>query len=166
MYGFMTTGTTHFLKKLIKSHQTTTFYLMKYAGTTLVYYEHTKKRSIFVSGKTFKIIKQYGQLEQSGFVSMHHVPVMDDVKTIFEEKMVAPFQQMETTNGVTSIRFLQPTKGNTYVIFIVWNSEKAFQQWTREKIDFSSIVRQPAYFGERAFTQTYRMLKEDDEAIE
>jgi len=166
MFASMTTGTVKFLKNLIETHPKVNIYIMKHGGTALVYYEHKKKKSIFVSGKSYSVIKQYGQVQQIGFVSMHHVPVMEDVKAIFEEKISSPLAKMKQVTGVSAIRLLQPIKNNTYVIFIIWNSEKSFQQWERTKIDFSTLVRQPAYFGERAFTQTYRMLKEDDNEIE
>lgn len=166
MFASITTGTTKFLKNFIESHQKIDFYLMKHGATTLIYYEHKRKKSVFVSGKSYSIIKQHGQVQQIGFVSMHHVPVMDDVKTIFEEKISAPLETMKQVTGVSAIRLLQPIKNNTYVIFIIWNSEKNFQRWERTKMDFSTLVRQPAYFGERAFTQTFRMLKEDENEIE
>src|SRR5690625_4761155 len=110
MYASMTTGTTKFLKKIIESHPIQNFYLMKYGGTTLVYYEHKKKKSIFVSGKSYQIIKQYGHVHQLGFVSMHHVPVMEDVKAIFEEKVSSPLIKMQQVDGVSAIRLLQPIK--------------------------------------------------------
>lgn len=163
MYAFMTTGTTHFLKNLTESYPKINFYFMKQAGTTLVYYEGTKKKGVFVSGKTYSIITEYGIVEQSGFTSMQHIPVMEDVKPVFEDKISQPFSHLKLVHGVKGTRLLKPIKGNTYVVFILWASERDYLTWSKTNDDFTQLVRQPAYFGERPFTHTYRMLKEDDE---
>jgi len=55
MYAFMTTGTSHFLKKITDKHPNIDFYFMRSGTSTLVYYENTKKKSIFVSGRTFSV---------------------------------------------------------------------------------------------------------------
>jgi|SRR5690625_2944977 len=163
MYAFMTTGTTHFLKNLTESHPKINFYFMKAAGNTLVYYEEDKKKGVFVSGKSYLILTENGPIEQFGFVSMQYIPVMEDVKPVFEDKMTNLFQQLKMVQGIKASRLLKQIKGNTYVIFILWNSENDYLKWNKTEEDFSQLVRQPAYFGERPFTQTYHMMKEEDE---
>lgn len=161
MYAFMTTGTTHFLKNLTESHPKITFFFMKAAGNTLVYYEGNKKKGVFVSGKSYSILAENGQIEQKGFVSMQHIPVMEDVKPVFEDKMASLFQQLKLVQGINASRLLKPIRGNTYIIFILWDSENNYLKWNKTEEDFSQLVRQPAYFGERPFTQTYHMLKSE-----
>src|SRR5690625_7114911 len=104
MFASMTTGTVKFLKNLIETHPKINFYIMKHGGTALVYYEHKKKKSIFMSGKSYSITKQYGQVQQIGFVSMHYVRVMDDVIAIFEDKICSILTNMKNLRGVSTIR--------------------------------------------------------------
>jgi|SRR5690625_1392946 len=162
MYAFMTTGTTHFLKSLTEVHPKINFYFMKSAGNTLVYYEENRKKGVFVSGKSYSILAKNGVVEQFGFVSMQHIPVLEDVKPVFEDKMTNLFQQLKIVKGINASRLLKPIRGNTYIIFILWDSENNYLKWNKTEEKFSQLVRQPAYFGERPFTQTYRMLKNND----
>src|SRR5699024_4429773 len=88
MYSFTMTGTTDFLKQVAEKYPHKTFYFMRNGGTTLVYYEDTNPKSIFVSGKSYQI--QYGdsELVDKGFVVLDFIPITDEEGSYFEEKAI------------------------------------------------------------------------------
>lgn len=166
MRAFMTTGTAHFLKNVTDSHPTIHFYFMKSGVSTLVYYESEKKKSIFVSGRSYDILANYGFMNKTGFVVMDSVPVMEDGMAVFEERFNKQLPTIQHAKGILAARLLKQVKGNTYIIFTQWETERHYTDWQKssayEQLTFSKLARLPAYFAERPFTSTYYMLKEDD----
>lgn len=167
MWAFMTTGTAHFLKNVTDSHPNIQFYFMKSGTSTLVYYEGEKKRSIFVSGRSYGMLNSYGDMNKKGFVVMHHIPVMEDGMDVFEERFRKQLPAMQRAKGLLALRFLKQVKGNTYIVLTQWESERYFTDWQKspeyEQLNTAKMARLPAYFAERPFTSTYYMMKEDDE---
>src|SRR5690625_63302 len=166
MWGFMTTGTISFLKQLTKKHETIDFSFMKSEGATLVYYESEKKKSIFVSGRAYRILYDFKALEKNGFVVMDHIPVVDDGKDIFESKVKEFLPTITRAYGIQTIRFFKPNKSDTYCIMTQWKSENAYETFLQSSMhDFyeeATLARHSAYFAERPFTSTYYMLKGDE----
>lgn len=167
MWAFMTTGTAHFLKDLTESHPEINFHFMRSGVSTLVYYESKKKKSIFVSGRSFNILKNDGVLNEKGFVVMDFIPVTEEGMDIFEEKTKQQFSIIENTNGLITLKLLKQLKKNTYVILSQWETERHYKNWQKsdeyEQANFANLARLPAYFAERPFTSTYYMVKEEDE---
>ncbi len=165
MWAFMTTGTTNVLKNLTDSHPNIDFYYMKQAGTTLVYYEDNQKKSVFVSGRTFDILQEYGGFSKTGFVQMQNIPVTEDGAAVFEDQVKKKFPILQNTDGLKAARFLKQKKRNQYVILTQWKSEQYYTTWERsdlfKQMNFQDIARLPAYFAERPFTASYIMMKEE-----
>src|SRR5699024_7564736 len=86
MWAYMTTGTTHFLKSIVDTHPDKNFYFMKSGGSTLVYYEDSRKKGIFVSGRSYDILYSFGTIHLTGFAVMQHIPVMAEEAPVFEER--------------------------------------------------------------------------------
>lgn len=166
MFMFMTTGTVHFLKKLTAAHPTINFYFMKSGASTLVLYESTKKKGVFVSGQTFHILRSHESINKKGFVTMDFIPVMEDTMPVFEERTITMLPKLEKSKGLIALRFLKQLKSNQYVILYQWQSERHYVDWKNssdhDKTNILQLARLPAYFAERPFTQTYTMLKEDE----
>lgn len=166
MKAFMTTGTTHFLKEMTEQYPTYEFYFMKTNTSTLVYYEAEKKKSIFVSGKSYDAEMVAGPIQKTGFVVMHHIPVSAEEIAIFEERMKKQLAGMQQATGVQAIRLLREQQNNTFVILIQWEGEKYYNEWQKsnyaKQTDFAKHAKLPAYFMERPFTNQYYMLKEED----
>src|SRR5690625_2978187 len=104
MYAFMTTGTVHFLKNITDKHPTIPFYYMRSGTSTLVYYESEKKKGIFVSGRNYDILHQYGNINKKGFVVMQSIPVTEDGMKIFEERAKGQFSMLEKSGGLIAAR--------------------------------------------------------------
>src|SRR5690625_5854695 len=86
MWASFTSGTYPFLKQLAERHKKETFYFMRQANRTLAYYEHKRRRSTFVSGKTYQIIDRFGQLDKKGYVTMENITLIYYVVRIFEKR--------------------------------------------------------------------------------
>lgn len=167
MYAFMTTGTSHFLKKITDKHPNIDFYFMRSGTSTLVYYENTKKKSIFVSGRTFSVLYQSGDIFNKGFIVMQHVPVTEDGMKIFEEKVKNELPMFQAQEALIATRLLKQLKSRQYIILTQWRTEDEYIKWEKsdqhEKFDFSKKARLPAYFAERPFTSSYTMIKDNDD---
>src|SRR5690625_464988 len=142
------------------------FYFMKNAAT-VVYYEHSKRKSIYSSTIRFSIIKQFNTIEKKGFVTMEHIPVTGDGAQMFEEQVIQAFPILVNRSGVVAMRFLKQWKRHHYVLFTQWKTEKFAEKWRRSDefsaFDFKSNVRTQAYFPERPFQNDYYMIEEEEE---
>jgi len=166
MYMFMTTGTVRFLKTVTDQFPKLDFHYMKSGSATLVLYEGKKKKSIFVSGRSYEILYSNGAIDKKGFVTMEVIPVLDDTMPVFEEQTMRVLPKLEKQTGLTALRFLKQIKSNRYMIFLQWESERYYTDWKNSlhysQTNILSLARLPAYFAERPFTNTYTMLKEDE----
>lgn len=166
MYSFMTTGTTHFLKNITDQYPDIPFHFMRSGASTLAYYEGEQKKGIFVSGRSYEILHQFGDVEKKGFVVMQSIPVTEDGKKIFEERAKSQFSMIEKSGGLVAARLLKQLKGLQYIIFTQWKTEQDYALWQRsdsyKEAGFSNLARLPAYFSERPFTSTYIMLKDEE----
>jgi len=164
---FMTTGTVQFLKKITKAHPNIDFHFMKSGASTLVLYESTKKKGIFVSGRSFQVLHSYGSVHKKGVVTMDFIPVMEDAMPVFEERTMDILPALENIKGLVSLRFLKQQKSNQYVMLYQWESDRHYVDWKNnpehDKTNVLQLARLPAYFAERPFTQQYTMLKKEED---
>lgn len=167
MWASFTSGTYPFLKQLAERHKKETFYFMRQANRTLAYYEHKRRRSIFVSGKTYQIIDRFGQLDKKGYVTMEHIPLTDDGVRIFEERVRQLFPILVKRTGVVAMRFLKQRKKHEYVLLTLWEKKRYKELWESSPFYKEENIQQfaqlSAYFLERPFTNDYYMVDEEDE---
>lgn len=170
MWASFTSGTYHFLQDLAKKNSQFDFYFMRHKQSTLVYYEHKRKKSIFVSGKTFSILHTAGSILPKGFVTMEHIPVTDDGGKLFQDRLAALFPELVERTGVTSMRALKQERKQEFVIMTQWKNERYEQLWKESPFhkeqDLRQFTRLSAYFAERPFTNEYFMIDEDDNTDE
>lgn len=166
MNVFMTKGTFDFLKKLKDKHADLDLFYMNGDGSTLVYYESNKKKSIFDSGRSFEAIIEKGQVKKKGYVVMNNIPVTEEGTAVFEENFRNREQHLDSFAGFQAFRLLRPKKGNQYVVFTQWASKEDFDAWKNsdqfKEAHKGGNVKQPAYFADRPFVTSYRMIDPDD----
>lgn len=166
MWASYTSGTYHFLQQLTKKYPRFNFYFMRNNLSTVVYYEHKRRRSIFVSGKTFAISDKTGSFAQKGFVTMEHIPVTEDGMEFFAERLGKLFPELSDRTGVIAMRALQEYKRNNYVIMTQWKNKRYEQLWRESPFykeqNAQQLARLSAYFAERPFTNEYYMIDEDE----
>lgn len=169
MWASYTSGTYHFLQKLPKKHTQFDFYFMRNNRSTVIYYEHKRRRSVFVSGKTFSIVGHDGVFQHKGYVTMEHIPVTDDGVEFFDERLNNLFPELINRTGVVAMRALKEHKRNNYIIMTQWKNKRYEQLWREspfyEEQNVQNLARLSAYFAERPFTNEYYMIDEDDENL-
>lgn len=166
MWASFTSGTFHFLKNLTEKHPAINFRFMRSNRSTVVYYEHQRRKSIFTSGKTYKIIKASGDFTNEGYITMEYVPVTDDGIDIFENRINSIFPELINRTGVTAIRVLKNNRKNEYVVVTQWKNKRYEELWRDspfyEKQNIQQFAQLSAYFADRPFTNSYYMIDEDD----
>lgn len=166
MHAFTTSGTLPFLKNLTEAHPRLEFFFMNSGNSWFVYYEQEKKKSIFVSGRTYTILHTYGKLQKKGFVTMEHIPVTDDGVDVFKERYQQISSVLEKRSGVQAMRLLKQVKRQEYVVLTQWETERYEADWRRssayDENDVKKMTRLSAYFAARPFTNSYTMLKEEE----
>lgn len=170
MWASYTSGTHQFLQQLTNKHSHFDFYFMRNNRTTVVYYEHKRTKSIFVSGKTFSISNKTGSFAKKGFVTMEHIPVTEDGMEIFAERLDKLFPELADRTGVVAIRALQEHKRNNYVLLTQWKNKRYEELWRDSPFykeqHVQQLARLSAYFAERPFTNEYYMIDEDEDIEE
>lgn len=170
MWASFTSGTYQFLLQLTKKKPKFTFYFMRSGRSTIAYYEHKRKKSIFVSGKTYAILQSKGEIHPKGYVTMEHVPVTDDGIKLFEERVNNLFARLTDRTGVTAMRILKNSKQNEFVMMTQWKNKRYEQLWRDspfyEEENIQQFARLSAYFAERPFTNEYYMIEDNDDPEE
>lgn len=165
MWASMTTGTYSFLKNIAEKNKQFVFHFMKNPQGTIVYYEHPKKKSLFVSGRTYEITNRYGEIEEKGFVTIDFIPVTSDGAKVLEERINHDFSFLISRYGVKAMRTLKQLKKLEYVIMTQWESTKAEDIWKGspyfDQYNYKATTRFSAYFAERPFTKEYYMVEEE-----
>lgn len=165
MYAFTTTGTTEFLEKLMLRHPKIVYKLMRGNNTTLVYYEGSKKRSIFASGTGYEILFQHKPIWEFGFVAMEHIPVLEESIPLFEGNFAREYDAIKNIPTLLSARLLKEIKSTNYLFITQWESEAHYEDWKKgEEIKqsfFANKTRLSTYFANRPFTNKYHLIKEE-----
>ncbi|WP_163971322.1 antibiotic biosynthesis monooxygenase family protein [Oceanobacillus halotolerans] len=165
MKAFMTNGTIDFLQKLQQKHANLDFFFMNSHEGSLAYYEGTGK-SVFTAGREYEILIQKGAVKQEGYVVMNNIPVTEDGKPVFEDRFKKRQQDVDGMPGFQAFRLLKPTKGNTYVVFTQWESEKDFKNWKNsaafQQAHQDQGTKPPAYFADRPFVTKYHMVDQEE----
>ncbi|CQR47028.1 Heme-degrading monooxygenase HmoB [Paraliobacillus sp. PM-2] len=156
MKAYMTNGTLDYLEHIYKQHPDVNLSLMHNANTALVYYEVIHKISLFREARVYDVLVSCGDLKEHGFVSMRHIPLTDDGKPIFENEWKKKNDLLTKHTELYAFRVLKPTYGNTYLVFMQWEDEYAFQEWEITNLSNEHIATD--YRAGKAFTTTYSMV--------
>lgn len=167
MWASFTSGTYHFLQQLTNKHTTFEFHFMRSNRSILVYYEHKRKKSIFVSGNTYSVLHMEGTFYHKGYVTMEHVPVTDDGVKAFEDRLQQLFPDLIKRTGVVAMRILKNKQKNEYIMMTQWKNKRYEQLWRESSFykeqNIQQFARISAYFAERPFTNEFYMIDEDEE---
>src|SRR5699024_11458411 len=131
---------------------------MRSGTKALLYYEDTKKKSIFVSGRSGEILFNTSLFASKGFVVMYHIPVPQEETAVFEYKIKSRLKHIADHPNVNAIRFLNENKSIYYIIIIQWKQESDYNHWKKlardTDSDYYKMNKQPAGFIVRAYTHT------------
>src|SRR5699024_11579408 len=104
----------------------------------LLYYEDTKKKSIFVSGRSGEILFNTSLFASKGFVVMYHIPVPQEETAVFEYKIKSRLKRIADHPNVNAIRFLNENKFIYYIIILQWKKEREYNHCIKISSDKNS----------------------------
>ncbi|WP_405103285.1 antibiotic biosynthesis monooxygenase family protein [Oceanobacillus sp. FSL H7-0719] len=166
MKAYMTTGTIDFLKTLEEKYSGIALRLMYNSEGGLAYYEHVDK-TVFQSGRAYEILTAAGEVLETGYIVMNHIPVPEESQPVFEDRFINRQHTVETMPGFQGFRLLKPKRGNTYVVLTQWASVKDFDNW-KNSAEFAGAhkkqtTKPPAHFSEKPYVTTYLMYTEEED---
>lgn len=166
MNAYMTSGTIDFLMKMIDEHPRLSFFIMTGDASPLIYYEH-QQQNIFSAGRAYQILVKAGDIEEKGYVTMNHVPVAEESKPVFENRLTGRKDWLESLANLQALRFLKPFKGNTYILLMQWRKRADYEAF-KDSNKYTTVrdlltIKQPAYFLEQPYLTTYTMYDPEED---
>ncbi|MFS0654991.1 antibiotic biosynthesis monooxygenase family protein [Bacillus sp. 179-C3.3 HS] len=151
MNVYITYGTEDLLRKIAKKHpQEQMLFLVGPEQTTL--FHETEGDTVFKAPHSYDVIYAKGELVQSGFVTLNHIPVKLESRPLFEATFQNKTNRSEHQRGFQALRVLRPkTSTEVYLILTLWESEESFQHFQKSDAyvqpqeDTGSIFSRPAY---------------------
>ena len=127
---YLTSGTYDYLyKKYEKKFSEETLILMQEGESDRAILLHeSADSSLFQEPRTYEVIFSYGKIDNNGFITMNHIPVSDENKPIFEYNLKTYLKGV-TDKSMKAIRFLRPRKGDTYILFCLWEEKTNYISW-------------------------------------
>lgn len=169
MKFFITSGSMDFMKSLRKKYASENMIVMDGKGNSLLVHE-TKNASVFQSPMEYDVLASIGSLKEEGFFSLHHLPVTDEGRPIFEHWMLSRIDSIENEPGFLAHRFLRPKRSNTYIFLTEWTKKVFFNLWT-ESISYQQVIketkegtgleRKPHMFSSAPYVTSYKAKLDD-----
>lgn len=166
---FMTSGSMDFMKSLRKKYANDNMVVMDGKGNSLIIHE-TNGDTVFQSPISYNIIASYGELIEDGFFALHHIPISDEGRPIFEHWMLSRIDVVEDEPGFLAHRVLRPESLNTYIVLTQWTDSRFFKIW-KESMSYKKIIkesevgagqeRKPHMFSSAPYITTYKVHEED-----
>ena len=128
MKFYLTSGTPEYMERLVNKHKKEPMILLHGKGNSVVMHE-SEKKTVFATPRKFEVIDGAGQFEQRGFVAMHNVPVMDEARPVFEERLLQGIASLKTDSSLIAYRVLRPIKATIYVVVTQWAGPASFDTW-------------------------------------
>ena len=162
MNFYLTSGTPEYMERLVNKHGKEGMILLHGGGNSVVMHESPKK-SVFATPRRFEVIDGSGTLEQRGFVAMQNVPVMDEARPVFEERLIRAIAHLKNDPSLIAYRVLRPIKADVYVVLTQWAGPASFDTWTKSGnfqsglaslLDSASSPTQNL-FNAKTYTTTY-----------
>lgn len=163
---YMTNGTVGYLKSIKEKNPNLQLVMMQSGFSALLLHETDEKRSIFKQPRRYEIIDSTGEIGESGFVAIHHIPVTNEGRPIFEYRFKNRSWQVEKQTGFIAIRILRPVRHDTYVILTVWETEHDFNVWSQTDAYKNIYPKEMNYqqvFSASPYTMRYTIGAKDEE---
>ena len=162
MNFYLTSGTPEFMERLLTKYAKEKMILLHGQGNSVVMHE-SEKKSVFATPRRFEVIDGAGHFEQRGFVAMQNVPVMEESRPLFEERIIKAIAHLKQDASCIAYRVLRPVKAETYVVVTQWAGPASFEVWTKSNafhaelaqlLDSSSSPTQ-TFFTSKTYTTTF-----------
>lgn len=138
---YLTSGTYDYLwKKYENEFSKETLMLMQDINSDRAILLHESQApSFFKEPRSYDILFTNGKLENKGFITMNHIPVSDENKPIFEHNTMK-YLTSNTNRNMQAIRFLRPRKGDTYIIFCLWEEKANYIKWKQQPENANALI--------------------------
>lgn len=146
MFLYITSGTPDYMEKLQIKYKKENMILLYGVSNALLLHE-TEGKTKFATPRKYEVVTGLHSIEQSGFFALHHIPVEDEAKPVFEQQLVKGLQFIGKEPGLISFRFLRPKKSDTYVILTQWIGRHSYEAWKNSRT-FKEL-EQSVIFGEK-----------------
>lgn len=151
----MTNGTYQYLEKLKNKYTISPFILMHNEFKVVAYYEDIRS-SIFEASRDYLVLEKVGELRETGFISLSHLPITNEGRPIFEMDYK---QRVNEISKVVAARLLRPQRGNTYILLVEWTDPKDYQAW--KKTNPLPKKKEDSYIAGSVYTETFLAGEEE-----
>lgn len=160
MNFYITSGTSDFMEKLITKFKKEAMYILYGIGETLLLHE-TEKKTVFQTPRKYEVIGKRNEIEQTGFFVLHHIPISDEGRPVFERYFLERIQGIEKKPGFIAFRLLRPKKSETYIFLSQWTSKNSYEVWVKSSPTMNALgsetvgVKKDNIFNAAIYTTTY-----------
>lgn len=130
MKFYITTGTYNFLESIKKKHPEENIHHYTRQDTTVLIHETTGE-SVFSQPRKYRVIESKGDFYDHEFLAASYIPVSDEMQHRFENHYIGVDGEFDHFDGFESFRLLKPTKGDTYMIIIGFDSNELYEDFTK-----------------------------------
>lgn len=169
MKFFMTSGSMDFMNSLRKKHANENMVVIEGKGNSLLIHE-TTGNTVFLSPHRYDVIASFGDLTEDGFFALHHIPISDEGRPIFEHWILSRIEVVENEPGFLTYRVLRPKSLNTYVVLTQWTDKRFFKFW-KDSMSYKKIIkesevgagqeRKPHMFSSAPYIATYKVHEDE-----
>ncbi|MGE6630866.1 antibiotic biosynthesis monooxygenase family protein [Bacillus sp. NPDC077027] len=161
MNFFITYGTSDFLQKIAKKHHLENMLYMIGKDQAALFHE-TEGDTVFKAPHAYDVIYAKGELVQSGFVTLNHIPVKLESRPLFESTYQKKTNASEHQPGFQALRVLKPQKNEeVYLILTLWASEELFNDFQESEAFFKPHEDTGSIFSRPAYLTSYHAVESD-----
>ena len=153
---FMTSGTPEYMLSIKNKYPNEDIYILHGAGNSVLIHETTGK-SLFQVPRIYEILEARGNFSENGYFVLHHIPVSDEGKPIFEHQYTNLSPTTQSEPGFIALRVLKPLKSDTYIILTEWTGPSSYEIWEKSvSLDFTSVADKQQLFTSAPYIATYQ----------
>ncbi|WP_301421290.1 antibiotic biosynthesis monooxygenase family protein [Mammaliicoccus lentus] len=130
MNFYITTGTYHFLQKIMEKHPNANIHHYTRQDTTVLIHE-TNGESVFAQPREYSVIESRGEFYDHEFIAASYIPVSEEMRHRFENHYTNIDSEFDRFEGFESFRLLRPKKGDTYMILLGYDSNESYEDFTK-----------------------------------
>ena len=140
---FMTSGTPEFMEKLREKHVQEKMYVLHGENTTLLLHE-TNAKTVFQTPRRYEVIVSSGSFEENGYFVFNNIPVSDEGRPIFEQRVKDSMNSIAAEPGFIAFRLLRPHNSYTYIVLTEWSSNRFYNLWKNSSTSNYTRLMAPA----------------------
>ncbi|RSK26336.1 antibiotic biosynthesis monooxygenase [Bacillus sp. HMF5848] len=126
---YITSGTHDYLQRISEDNM---LLLMEDDNEGILIHE-TEGEGLFESSRNYEVLDSTGSFDEAGFAVFNNIPVIDEGRSVFENRFMNRARLIESEPGFVAIRVLRPLDTDTYIIMTLWDKQESFNKWQESK---------------------------------